>query len=77
MAITEDPIHNSDRVRSSPWNSGSATGGPFLGKRIVPTVDKIRAQDINDLRDQLELLIGHTHEYTDNAGGGGTTTTCF
>jgi hypothetical protein len=74
MPTTFPSDPNEATARINFWINGATTGGPFQGKRILPTKDKIKAKDINELRDQIELLIGHTHEYTDSSGGGGTTT---
>ncbi len=59
------------------WGNGSDNGGlNGTSKRVVGTKDKIRAKDINEMRNRLELLIGHTHDFEYSSGGGGGTTTC-
>ena len=77
-ARTEKPIPAdvSDRLAGDPWRPGSTgeKGGIYNTNRVRAGHDKIRALDINQLREQLELLLGHTHEFEDTSGGGGTTT---
>jgi hypothetical protein len=85
MPITETPSpSNPDSGRSlgHTWNKQtySDVGGPYNQPRVRAGYDLIRAQDINEIRQELELLLEHTHEYTDAASSGsssgGTTTTC-
>jgi len=49
------------------WGNGSGTGGLYSSARVT-TLDKAAATDINQLRDIVEALYGHTHFYVDNAG---------
>ena len=49
------------------WARGSDIGGAYGTRRIRPKVDQVAAIDINQLRDMVELLVYHTHEYTDSA----------
>ena len=37
-------------------------------KRVVAGVDEIKAVDINNIRDVLDLIYNHSHEYTDSKG---------
>ena len=78
MARTETPI-TSDlediRYRWRPSATGDI-GGLYGLPRVRAGYDKIRALDINEIRQELEVLMGHTHDYTEAAGGGTTTTTC-
>jgi hypothetical protein len=75
---TEGPIpaDYSDWLAGDPWRAGSTNdkGGIYNANRVRAGHDKIRALDINQLREQLELLLAHTHEFEDESGGGGTTT---
>lgn len=48
------------------WSKGSGNGGNWSLKRVT-TEDKITVSDINQLRNLVEQLYNHTHEYVDNA----------
>ena len=78
MAITTDLIPTDGEGATSirQWRPGvtGETGGVFNKNRVRAGYDQIRAVDINEIREQLELLMGHQHEYTSSSGGG--TTTC-
>lgn len=59
------------------WNNGSDKAPTNYGQlRRISVEDKITVSDINELRYFIEELYSHTHDYTDNQGGGSTTTTC-
>lgn len=77
MPDTGKPKVSSSEVQGAAlWQYGSETDTDTKLNRVVPTIDKIKARDINELRDQIEKLYNHKHTYTDNVGGGTTTTTC-
>lgn len=68
---TTDPPNASDQatmVGKELWSRGQSTGGSY-SKRRVNQFDKIGSDDINQLRDGLEVLATHTHNYTDAVGG--------
>lgn len=80
MPTTEppNPTGNGFSWRND-WRTSATgeTGGIYGKPRVRAGYDKIRALDINQLREELELLVGHTHEYEDSATvitSGGTTT---
>ena len=68
MPTTEEPNIASAFPNSIPWSSGSDHGGPYGTKRVKPKTDRIRAIDINQIRDMVEGLLYHVHDYTDNEG---------
>jgi hypothetical protein len=72
MPQTEEPGIAEAFVNGIPFSNGSDTGGPYATRRIRPKVDRIRAVDINQLRDMVEGLLYHTHDYIDNVDGGTT-----
>lgn len=67
MPTTDEPNIAEAFPNSIPWSNGSDSGGPYGSKRIRPKVDRIKAADINQVRDMCEALLFHTHEYTDSA----------
>ena len=67
MAETNEPGIAEAFPSGIPWNNGSDNGGPYGTKRIRPKVDRMRATDINQLRDAIEGLMYHTHEYVDSS----------
>ena len=72
------PITSPPQGPDSPgitWTNGKGAGGRFSLKRVT-IEDKIRVYDINQLRDLMEELYGHTHYYTDNASTSSSKTTC-
>ena len=74
MPTTEKPSFTDD-FSGIGWSHGSARDATHANQlRIEGSVDKIREDDVNDLRKYLERMWNHEHEYVDNAGGGGTTT---
>jgi hypothetical protein len=67
MAETNEPDLADAFPSGVPWNNGSDNGGPHGTRRIRPKLDRLRATDINQLRDMMEGLLYHTHQYTDSA----------
>lgn len=67
MPTTEEPDIAEAFPNSIPWSNGSDNGGPYGTKRIRPKVDRVRAADINQIRDMCEALLFHTHGYVDGA----------
>ncbi len=66
MPTTGSP--NYVEVISKPvWSNGSEINS-INQKRVVAGVDEIKAVDINNLRDVLDLIYNHSHEYTDSIG---------
>lgn len=66
MAQSSPP--NYVEVQSRPvWSNGSDVS-TFGSKRIKPNEDIIMAVDINNLRDSLDVVYNHTHDYTDSIG---------
>lgn len=43
------------------WTNGGATNSLTGGSRVVKEIDKIKADDINELRYRLEQLWDHDH----------------
>lgn len=64
MPDTSTPIPNDPGFD---WSTGSGASGLF-GLRRVTTDDKIRTEDINQLRAYAEALSRHHHTYTDQRG---------
>ena len=67
MPTTDEPNLAEAFPNSIPWSNGSDNGGPYGSKRIRPKVDRVKASDINQVRDMCEALLFHTHEYVDGA----------
>ncbi len=63
MPTTGEPIPGENGVQ---WGHGSTVGGAYGSKRVT-TFDKIRTADINQIRDIVDRLLLHTHDYTDQA----------
>ena len=56
--------------READWaygSNGTSDGSSVSLKKLNAGVDKIRAQDINELRAVMEVLLGHQHAYVDDA----------
>lgn len=71
MATTET-LNASDaanpKMTTELWSRGKSRGGAYAQKR-VNQFDKVGSDDINQLRDSIELLAAHSHNYTDAVGG--------
>ena len=65
MAITGPPNYTYV-VSNIVFTNGSTVSG--TGGRRVNIKDEIKAGDINSLREAIELMFNHEHEYTDNTG---------
>ena len=48
------------------FSNGEETSG--TGGRRVTNRDEIKAQDINSLREAIELMFNHEHDYVDDIG---------
>jgi hypothetical protein len=61
------------------WRYGSKKDS-ISNKHRVTKDDAVRAEDVNELRDKIEKMWKHTHDYTDDAMittyVSGSTTTC-
>ncbi len=66
MPTTESPNYV-DVVSRPIWSNGSEINS-INQKRVVAGVDEIKAVDINNIRDVLDLIYNHSHEYTDSKG---------
>ena len=66
MPTTESPNYVDVALRPL-WSNGSEINS-INQKRVVAGVDEIKAVDINNLRDVLDLIYDHSHEYTDSIG---------
>jgi hypothetical protein len=55
-------------VNKPTWQNGSMTDGYFGNKRVT-SADDVRGVDINELRQWMELMVTHVHDYTDTTGG--------
>ena len=67
MATTDECSLAEALPNGVPWARGSDTGGANGTRRIRAKMDRVSAIDINQIRDTIEALIVHTHEYTDSA----------
>ena len=78
MPQTKKPKLIYDTIARELWDNGAATDALTKQKRVVREKDKITAQDMNELRANIEVLLNHTHGYIDAASisSGGSTTTC-
>jgi hypothetical protein len=69
--------HNTSGLR---WQHGSDSSPDTFLRRIKPGTDTIRSEDINELRNAIENLWEHTHDYWDDnqevTVRGSSTTTC-
>lgn len=54
-------------VNKPTWQNGSSIDG-FFNNRRVTTKDDVKAVDINELRQWMEIMAQHTHSYTDSVG---------
>lgn len=66
MPETSQPNY-SDVVSKPVWQNGSDVN-TFGQRRVKPGVDEIKASDLNSLRDAIDLMWSHTHNYTDSVG---------
>lgn len=78
MPQTKKPKLVYDVISRELWDNGAATDTLTKQKRVVAGRNKATAQDINELRANIEVLLNHTHGYLDAAiiQEGGSTTTC-
>lgn len=67
MPTTDEPSIAEAFPNSVPWSNGTDSGGPYGTARIRPKTDRLRASDINQLRDMCEGLLFHTHDYVDTS----------
>lgn len=59
---------NYTHVQSRPvWSNGSDQSS-FGSKRIKANQDLILAVDVNNLRDVVDVMFNHVHEYHDSVG---------
>ncbi len=65
MATTGPPNYTYV-VSNIVFTNGSTVSG--TGGRRVNIKDEIKAGDINSLREALELMFKHDHDYTDSVG---------
>ena len=65
MPITRPPNYTYV-VSNIVFTNGSTVSG--TGGRRVNIKDEIKASDINSLREAIELMFDHEHEYTDSIG---------
>ena len=66
MPTTKAP--NLSPVKQPSWQNGTNIDG-FFGLKRVTSKDEIKYTDVNELRQWIELLATHTHEYVDYVGG--------
>lgn len=67
MSTTEECSLSEAFTNGVPWSHGTDTGGAYGTRRIKAKVDRANSADINQIRDMIEALVHHTHEYTDSA----------
>lgn len=65
MATTGPPNYTYV-VSNIVFTNGSTVSG--TGGRRVTIRDEIKSQDINSLREAIELMFNHEHAYTDSIG---------
>lgn len=67
MAETDSPNYKY-AIPKPIWSNGQETnaGGQ---RRVVAQKDEIKATDINNLRDIIDIMFDHSHSYTDEKGG--------
>lgn len=65
MPETSFPLRDEEIEHN--WASGSENGGLYGLKRVSPE-DKIRVEDLNQLRAYAEALSRHHHNYKDKKG---------
>ena len=63
---TTGPPNYTYVVSNIVFTNGSTVSG--TGGRRVNIKDEIKAGDINSLREAIELMFNHEHEYTDSIG---------
>lgn len=66
MATTSEPNYTEVVSRPS-WSSGSETNATQQ-RRVVAGKDFVKAEDINNLREIVDITFNHTHYYTDSIG---------
>ena len=49
------------------WSNGSQTSATQQ-KRVVAGKDVVKAEDINNLREIIDITFNHSHFYTDSVG---------
>ena len=66
MPETESPNYIS--VIGKPiWSNGQETNA--MGqRRVVAQRDTVKAADINNIRDIIDIMFDHSHGYTDSVG---------
>lgn len=68
MAAGETSGPNYIDVISRPsWSNGSQTSSTQQ-KRVVAGKDIVKAEDINNVREIIDIMFNHSHTYTDNIG---------
>lgn len=65
MPTTSNPNYSDVFTRPN-FPNGSSTAG--TGGRRVTTKDPIKAEDINTLREVVEIMFHHSHTYQDSTG---------
>lgn len=66
MPSTSPPTYT-DVVSRPVWTNGK--GRTMYGQvRVVPGKDIILAEDINNLREAIDIMFNHVHDYTDSIG---------
>lgn len=54
-------------LRKPIWSNGQETNA--MGhRRVVAQKDTVKAADINNIRDIIDIMFDHSHEYTDSIG---------
>lgn len=56
-----------DVIAAPQYQNGSDVNS-FGSRRIKAGVDEVKATDINNLRDAIDIMFNHTHTYTDSVG---------
>lgn len=67
MPETTPPLYVEGGVSRPQWSNGSGFSA-YNTRRIVARKDAIKAEDMNQLREFVELFYEHTHNYTDSVG---------
>ena len=54
-------------IRKPIWSNGQETTATGQ-RRVVAQRDTVKASDINNIRDIIDIMFDHSHAYTDSVG---------
>ena len=67
MPETSAPLYVEGGVALPSWSNGSDRSA-YNTRRVRALKDEMKAEDINQLREFVELFYAHSHYYTDSIG---------